>query len=53
MRTEIRLSPTAVKQMEEILTSGKGLEARILNGRLVIWETQSKKKYDVVIAERR
>lgn len=52
MKTEISLSPIAVKQMEEILSAGKGLEARVMNGRLVIWETASKKKYDVVVTSR-
>lgn len=52
MKPEISLSPIAVKQMEEILSAGKGLEARVINGRLVIWETVSKKKYDVVVAAR-
>lgn len=52
MKLEISLSPSAVKQMEEILSAGKGLEARVINGRLVIWETASKKKYEVVVAGR-
>jgi len=52
MRTEIRLSPQAVKQMEEILSSGRAVEARVLNGRLVIWENTSKKKYEVVVTQR-
>ena len=52
MKHEISLSPVAVKQMEEILSAGKGLEARVMNGLLVIWETASKKKYEVVVADR-
>ena len=52
MKLEISLSPTAVKQMEEILSAGKGLEARVMNGRLVIWETASKKKYEVMVSQR-
>lgn len=52
MGTEIHLSPTAVKQIEEILTSGKGVEMRVMNGHLVIWATSSKKQYDVIVTSR-
>lgn len=52
MKHEISLSPTAVRQIESILTAGKGVEMRVVNGHLVIWETSSKKQYDVVVTPR-
>ena len=52
MKPEISLSPTAVRQIEAILTSGKGVEMRVVNGHLVIWETSSKKQYDVMVTSR-
>ena len=52
MKLEISLSPIAVKQIENILSSGKGVEMRVINGHLVIWETSSKKQYDVVVTSR-
>ena len=52
MRTEIRLSPAAIRKLEEILSSGKAAEARVIGGRLVIFEIQSRKKYEVVVTPR-
>jgi len=52
VRTEIQLSPVAVRQIEESLSAGKGLEIRVIGGHLVIFETTSKKKYDVMVAPR-
>jgi hypothetical protein len=52
MRTEIRLSPIAIKQIEDSLTAGKAVEMRIIGGKLVIFEVSSKKKYEVVVTSR-
>lgn len=52
MRTEIRLSPIAIKQIEDSLTVGKAVEMRVIGGKLVIFETSSKKKYEVVVTSR-
>jgi hypothetical protein len=52
MRTEIRLSPIAIKQIEDTLTDGKAVEMRVIGGKLVIFETSSKKKYEVVVTSR-
>jgi len=52
MRTEIRLSPIAIKQIEDTLTAGKAVEMRIIGGKLVIFEVSSKKKYEVVVTSR-
>ena len=51
MKHEISLSPTAIKQIEEILSSGRDVQAAVRNGHLVIWEIGSKKKYDVVVTQ--
>lgn len=51
MKHEISLSPTAVKQIEEILSSGRDVQAAVRNGHLVIWEVGSKKRYDVVVTQ--
>ena len=47
---EIRLSPKAIATLNEILSRGKEVEIAVRNGRLVIWETSSHKKYEVAIA---
>lgn len=48
---EINLSPKAVQMINEILSHGKGVEIAVHNGKLVIWEVNSKKKYEVVVAQ--
>ena len=53
MKHEISLSPIAVKQMEEILSSGKELHAYAGNGKLTIWEESKRKRYEVRVSERR
>lgn len=50
MTPEITLSPKAVKEINEILSRGKGVEIAVRNGKLVIWEMNSKKKYEVAVA---
>ena len=50
MTPEIILSPKAVKEINEILSRGKGVEIAVRNGKLVIWEMNSKKKYEVAVA---
>lgn len=47
---EISLSPTAISQINESLSSGKDVQVAVRNGRLIIWEIQNKKKYEVVVA---
>ena len=44
MTPAINLSPKAVKEINEILSRGKGVEIGVRNGKLVIWEMTSKKK---------
>lgn len=46
---EIRLSPKAIATLNEILSRGKEVEIAVRNGRLVIWETSSHKKYEVAV----
>ena len=50
MTPEITLSPKAVKEINEILSRGKGVEIAVRNGKLVIWEMNSKKKYEGAVA---
>lgn len=49
MTAAVSLSPRAVQTINEILSRGKGVELGIRNDKLVIWETASRKKYEVVI----
>lgn len=50
MKPEISLSQAAVQIINEMLSCGKGVEIAVRNGRLIIWETSSRKKYEVVVA---
>nr|DAZ23220.1 MAG TPA: hypothetical protein [Caudoviricetes sp.]DAZ57950.1 MAG TPA: hypothetical protein [Caudoviricetes sp.] len=49
MNPTITLSTRAIQEINEILSRGKGVEIAVRNGKLVVWETASKKKYEVVI----
>ena len=49
MSQTISLSQTAIQKINEILSRGKGVEVAVRNGRLVVWELNSKKQYEVVI----
>ena len=55
MKLVISLSPAAISQIEEILSSGKGVDIKIIRekrgNRLLIRETTVKTKYDVVFSE--
>ena len=50
MTPVITLSPKAIQEINEILSRGKGVEIAVRNGKLVIWEMNSKKKYEVAVA---
>ena len=51
-KREISLSPSAVRLLNEILSSGKKAEIVVVNNRLMIYEVpRSTRKYDVVVAE--
>lgn len=49
MNPTITLSTRAIQEINEILSRGKRVEIAVRNGKLVVWETASKKKYEVVI----
>ena len=49
----ISLSPNAVSQINEALNNGKDVQVSVRNNKLIIWEMQSKKKYEVVVAQPR
>lgn len=50
MEKEIRLTPVAVRKIEEILTMGKAVEIAQRNEKVVVWAVSSKKKYEQPIA---
>lgn len=50
MEKEIRLTPEAVKQIEEILTTGKTVEIAERHEKVIVWAVNSKKKYEQPIA---
>ena len=50
-KKEISLSPTAVSQINEALSNGRDVQIAVRGNRLIIWETHSKKKYEVVVAQ--
>lgn len=50
MKKEIRLTPEAVRQIEEILTAGKTVEIAERHGKVIVWAVSSKKKYEQPIA---
>lgn len=52
-KTEISLSPRAIETINEILTNGKEAQIAVRNNHLIVWEVQSKKKYEVVVAQPR
>ena len=45
----VNLTAKAVQEINEILSRGKGVEIAVRNGKVVVWETASKKKYEAVI----
>lgn len=49
MSREVKLSPEAVKEINDILSRGKGVEIGIRSGKLIVWEMTSKKKHEVAI----
>lgn len=53
MRTVIRLSPTAISQIEYILNDGKRAQVKVVTEkrkkRLLVQEVSTANKYDVVI----
>jgi len=46
------LDSEAVKAIESILSAEKTAELTVRNGKLIIWETRSKKKYESTVAIR-
>lgn len=50
-RPEISLSETAIYQINEALSKGKDIEIAVRNNKLIIWETHSKKRYEVVVSQ--
>ena len=46
----ISLSEKAVKAINESLSRGKAIEIAVRNGKVVVWETTSKKKYEAIVS---
>ena len=49
-RPEISLSETAIYQINEALSKGKDIQIVVRHNKLIIWETHTKKRYEVVVA---
>lgn len=49
MTPNVTLPPAVVREIEEILKSGKEAEVAICNGKLIVWAVSNKKKCEVVI----
>ena len=47
---EIRLTPEAVRKIEDILTTGKTVEIAERHEKVIVWAVSSKKKYEQPIA---
>ena len=52
MKLENIIDDSAKEKLEEILARNKNAEIGIRNGKLVIWELESRKKYETVITTR-
>lgn len=50
MERKIRLTPEAVRKIEEILTAGKTVEIAERHEKVIVWAVNSKKKYEQPIA---
>lgn len=50
MERKIRLTPEAVRKIEEILTAGKTVEIAERHEKVIVWAINSKKKYEQPIA---
>lgn len=50
MTPNVILPPAIVREIEEILKSGKEAEVAIRNGKLIVWAVSNKKKCEVVIS---
>ena len=46
------LDKSAKEKIEEILSRNKNVEIGIRNGKLIIWELESKKKYETAVTLR-
>ena len=43
---EPKLSKDIIRQIEQILASGRNAELAIRNGKVILWSVNSKKKYE-------
>ena len=48
----VMIDDTAISEIQKILDRGKGVEIGVRGGKLIIWELESKKKYETAITLR-
>lgn len=48
----VRITEEALTEIKKILDRGKGVEIGVRGGKLIIWEIESKKKYETAITLR-
>lgn len=51
-KMQLELNKEAIEAIQAIVSAGKTAEIVIRNGKIVVWETRSKKKYEAVITLR-
>lgn len=50
MSQPVTLPQEVVREIEKSLSHGKGVEIAIRNGKIVVWETSSKKLIEAAVA---
>lgn len=51
MLSQVGLSPQMVQEINKILARGKVVEIAVKNGKVIVWETSSKKICEAVVAQ--
>lgn len=49
---DVKITDEVLEAIKRILERGKGVEIGIRGGKLIIWEIESKKKYETAITSR-
>lgn len=48
----VKITDEVIEEIKKILDRGKGVEIGVRGGKLIIWELESKKKYETAITLR-
>ena len=48
----VKIDEKVVEEIQKIIARGKGVEIGVRSGKLIIWEIESKKKYETAITLR-